>query len=90
MSDASFLLACKRPQMADLDYEVTYSTGLKHHAADALSRIMTDGTDQATLTDEIPTICKGTQDVNNVPEKLDQVGEVTLGEDKDKNPKFMM
>lgn len=42
--------------LAELDYEVTCKPRLKHQCADALSRILTNGGDQSSLENEIPTI----------------------------------
>ncbi|CAN8073108.1 unnamed protein product [Agarophyton chilense] len=55
MTDASSLLAMWRLRLSECDYEITYRPGSKHQTADALSRIITDGTDDTPLDDLIPT-----------------------------------
>ena len=37
-------------------YDITHQPGAQHKAADALSRILTDGTDRRPLDDEVPTV----------------------------------
>ena len=43
-------------RIQEYDYDITHRPGAQHKAADALSRIRTDGTDQRPLDDGIPTI----------------------------------
>lgn len=90
MSDASSRLARWTLCMAEFDYEVTCRPSLKHYAADAFSRILTNGTDLTSLHDEILTIRERPQDQDDDPEYRDLVVEVTIGQWKDNEPVVMM
>ena len=56
LSDASGRLQRWRLRLADFEYDVVHRAGIKHQAADALSRMPTDGSDQTPLDDAIPTL----------------------------------
>lgn len=49
---------------------MSHRSGLRHQAADALSRILTDGTDRNPPDDEIKSIRGGTQGTDDEGEKL--------------------
>ncbi|CAN8061912.1 unnamed protein product [Agarophyton chilense] len=55
MTDASSRLARWRLKLSECDYEITYGPGINHQAADALSQVITEGTDDTQLDDLIPT-----------------------------------
>lgn len=75
--------------MAEFDNEAIYRPGLKHQAADALSRLLTDGKDQTPENDEISTIWEEPQDDGEDPEEEEIVGEVTIGDETNNEPKVM-
>ena len=54
LSDATGRLARWRLRLADYDYTVEHRRGIVHQAADALSRLPSDGMDETPLDDEIP------------------------------------
>lgn len=86
MSDASFPLARWRLGLAEFVYQVTYRLDLKQQATVALSRILTDGTDQTPLDNETSQIWEGAQNDDNDPEEREPLVEVTIGQGKNKEP----
>lgn len=56
-----------------------------HQAADVLSRIVTDGTNQAPLDEKFSTLWERQQDKNTDPEDEDLLGEVTIARDRHPN-----
>ena len=56
MADATGKLARWRLRLAEYEFDVVHRAGVKHQAADALSRLPTDGEDKAPLDDEIPVL----------------------------------
>jgi len=74
LSDASGRLMRWRLRLADFDYEVKHRAGIKHQAADTLSRIRTNGEDTSDLDDAIPTLLvSDPRDVTDVfDEQLDE------------------
>ena len=56
LSDASGRLQRWRLRLQPFEYDIVHRPGVKHQAADALSRLPTTGTDQTDLDDEIPTV----------------------------------
>lgn len=56
LADASGRLMRWRLRLSDFDYEVKHRAGVKHQAADTLSRLRTDGADTSLLDDAIPTL----------------------------------
>ena len=59
LADASGRLQRWRLRLADFEYDIVHRAGVKHQAADALSRLPTNGTDQHPLDDGIPTLAIG-------------------------------
>lgn len=65
MADATGKLARWRLRLLEYDYEIQHRPGVKHQAADALSRVRTDGGDETELDDEVPTFeCKEDEDTD--------------------------
>lgn len=56
LSDASGRLQRWRLRLQPFEYDIVHRPGVKHQAADAMSRLNTTGTDQTDLDDEIPTV----------------------------------
>ena len=54
LADAKGRLARWRLRLSEYDFVVEHRAGIKHQAADALSRLETTGLDTSTLRDEIP------------------------------------
>lgn len=49
MTDASNRLALWILRLSDFDFEIAFGQGIKHLYADALSRILTNGTNKSPL-----------------------------------------
>ena len=54
IADVSGRLARWRLRLSEFDFEVVHRPGVKHQAADALSRMQTNGEDASRMDDEIP------------------------------------
>lgn len=53
MSDATGKLVRWRLRLSELEFDVLHRARIKHHAADALFRLSTTGTDETKLDDEL-------------------------------------
>ncbi len=56
MSEAKGKLARWRLRLQEMDFEVVHRPGIVHRAADALSRLLTEGEDESPLDDEVPVL----------------------------------
>lgn len=56
MTDQTGKLARWRLQLSELDYQNFHQANVKHKAADALSRLPTNGMDKSPLEDHVPVL----------------------------------
>jgi len=63
LSDASGKLQRWRLRLLEFEFDVVHRPGIKHQAADALSRLNTQGEDEEPLEDEVPTLLIATEAV---------------------------
>lgn len=53
-ADGSEQLARWRLRISESEYEVQYRSGVKHNVADAMSCLITNGLEEASVEDDIP------------------------------------
>lgn len=56
MSDATGKMEIWRLRLSELELDVVHRAGVKHQAAEALSRLPFSGDDETTIEDEIPLL----------------------------------
>ena len=67
LADAKGRLARWRLRLSEFDFDVEHRAGIKHQAADALSRMTTTGLDTTPLGDDIPCFTADTDFQNPTP-----------------------
>lgn len=51
------MLGHRRLQFSDFEFDVLHRAGMKHEAANALSRLVTMETDQMSIEDKMTVLC---------------------------------
>lgn len=90
INEASTRLARWILWLAKFDYEARYRPGFEHQSADALSQIITNGSDQVLLDDGFPTLWEGLQSGHHDPDDDDLLRQMIIPQGYGKPPQVLM
>ena len=70
-SDSTVRLQRLRLRLQPFDYEINHRPGAKHKAADAISRLATEGLDQTEINDDLTVLMVNNDELTRRPVTFD-------------------